>query len=124
MYKKLKGLLLFLSGAIVAATVYCFSPSPDLTQHLDTWYKISNDELDPGVFLALDMTQGYSMADEMFIYIVVNEFGAEGNVVITFPNGGYWEATKADEGLLELQKEFDSLENYLKQKGSQEWKKE
>jgi hypothetical protein len=57
------------------------------------------------------------------VYIVVRIVDSEEEVVIAFPNGGHWEAPKPDPFLQELQKEFDSLEEYLREKGGTEWKK-
>jgi len=79
--------------------------------------------MNPGEMVALDMSRGYSFSDYQYIYIVVTPVDSEEQVIIAFPNGGYWTAPEADPFLQELQKEFDSLEGYLRNQKSNEIKK-
>ena len=121
MLNRLKKTLLFLSGGLLLATVVSFTPN-DPPKEINVWHKVSDDELNPGEIMPLDMSQGYSFCSGAVVYIIVSEVGSEDEIVVAFPNGGYWTSPKPDPFLEELQEEFDSLERYLKNKGSSEWK--
>ena len=92
---------------------------------VNIWYKVSTFEEDNGKIVKLDMSEGKSFADEQWIYIAVKEIERDDITYIIFPNGGDWVA-KAEEDpfLKELQKEFDSLEEYLKANKSTSIEKE
>jgi len=90
---------------------------------VDRWFKISTDALDPGAVLELDMSRGYSYTEGNLIFIIVKIAGTEESLVVAFPNGGYWSAPKEDDFLNALDKEFETLERYLR-KDSTEIKKE
>ena len=92
---------------------------------VNIWYKVSTFEEDDGKIVKLDMSEGKSFADEQWIYIAVKEIEGDDITYIIFPNGGDWVA-KAEEDpfLKELQKEFDSLEEYLKANKSTSIEKE
>jgi len=109
---------------LIIACILCVSLA-DIKQDIEinVWHKVSTDELNPGEIIALDMTQGYAFSDHQFIYIVVQPLNSEEQIVVAFPNGGYWTAPEPDPFLLELQKEFDSLEDYLRNLESKEIKK-
>ena len=81
---------------------------------LDVWFKISSED---GRLLQLDMTRGYTDTDGRYVYFLVKDVNGE-NVLITFPFG-FWEVEeqKKDPFLDELEKEFKSLEEYLKSMG-------
>ena len=106
----------FLRGSL-NLLVTMFSLSCDVVQAQDceepvnVWFKVSNDETNPnyGQVVALDMSGGYSSTDGMFIYLILNDANTKEQVILTFPIG-YWTVDGKDE----LQKEFDSLEEYLK----------
>ena len=97
--------------------VTMFSLSCDVVQAQDceepvnVWFKVSNDQTSPtyGYVVALDMSNGYSSTDGAFIYLVLADFNTGEQVILTFPIG-YWVVDGKDE----IQKEFDSLEEYLK----------
>ena len=55
------------------------------------------------------MSNGYSSTDGAFIYLILVDANTREQVVLTFPIG-YWVVDGKDE----IQKEFDSLEEYLK----------
>ena len=102
--------------------VTMFSLSCDVVQAQDceepvnVWFKVSNDQANSnyGQVVALDMSHGYSSTDGAFIYLVLSDVTTTEQVILTFPIG-YWEV----EGKDEIQKEFESLEEYLKNtKGS------
>ena len=86
----------------------------DCEEPLDVWFKISNED---GRLLQLDMSKGYTDSDGRYVYFFVKDVNGEG-VLITFPFG-FWEVEqkKIDPFLEELEKEFKSLEEYLKLKG-------
>ena len=90
---------------------------------INVWHKVSTDHLNPGEIVPLDMSEGYSSCDGPYIYIAVRIVDSEEEVVVMFPNGGYWAAPEPDPFLQELQKEFDSLEDYLRNLESKEIKK-
>ena len=85
--------------------------SQDCDEPINVWFKISNDQSNKnyGQVVALDMSQGYSYTDGMVIYLILNDINANEQVILTFPIG-YWIVDGKDE----IQKEFDSLEEYLK----------
>ena len=90
---------------------------------VNIWRKVSDDEMNPGEIIDLDMSKGYAACEGPFVYIIVRIVDSEEEVVIAFPNGGYWTAPEPDPFLQELQKEFDNLEDYLRQRNGEEWKK-
>ena len=79
---------------------------------INIWHKISTDELNPGEIIPLDMSKGYISCEGPYIVMVVRIVDSEEEVIIMFPNGGYWTAPKPDPFLKELQHEFDRLEDY------------
>ena len=102
--------------------VTMFSLSCDMVQAQDceepvnVWFKVSNDQtnMNYGQVVALDMSHGYSSTDGAFIYLVLSDVTTTEQVILTFPIG-YWTVEDKDE----IQKEFDSLEEYLENtKGS------
>jgi hypothetical protein len=108
---------LMMAIGFIALFATSFSPDKGYREHVNTWYKISTDELNPGILLHLDMSRGYSVADRDYIYIVVLDKDSMEYTVV-FPNGGLWTAPAGDDFLLEMEEEFDNLEEYLKKKGS------
>ena len=89
----------------------------------NVWFKISSEDGYGQKVVKLDMTRGQSFSDGMYIYIVVQDIETKELVYIVFPNGGDWTAEVKDPMLDALEKEFNSLEEYLKSKGSSEIKK-
>jgi len=88
----------------------------DCEEPVNIWFKISNDQhnLNYGQVIALDMSQGQSYTDGTFIYLVLEDANTKEQVILTFPFG-YWVVEAKDE----IQKEFENLEDYLKNtKGS------
>jgi len=85
--------------------------SQDCEEPVNVWFKISNDQANKnyGQVVALDMSRGYSYSDGMAVYLILIDKYTNEQIIITFPIG-YWEAPGKDE----IQKEFDSLEEYLK----------
>ena len=85
----------------------------------NVWFKISSEQDGYGQkIVQLDMTKGQSFSDGMYIYIVVQDIETKELVYIVFPNGGDWTAEVKDPMLDALEKEFNSLEEYLKLKGN------
>ena len=83
----------------------------DCEEPVNVWFKVSNDQANPnyGQVVALDMSHGYSSTDGEFIYLVLSDVTTTEQVILTFPIG-YWTVEDKDE----IQKEFESLEEYLK----------
>ena len=84
----------------------------------NVWFKISSEDGYGQRVVQLDMTRGQSFSDGMYIYIVVQDIETKDLVYIVFPNGGDWTAEVKDPMLDALEKEFNSLEEYLKLKGN------
>ena len=97
--------------------VTMFSLSCDVVQAQDceepvnVWFKVSNDQTNSnyGQVVAIDMSHGYSSTDGTFIYLILSDISTREQVILTFPIG-YWTVEDKDE----IQKEFESLEEYLK----------
>ena len=127
MRKVLKKVAFILSGLFRLANIFllsCPAYSEDTqTTEINVWRKVSTDELNPGEIIPLDMSKGYASCEGPYIVLVVKALNSEEDVVIMFPNGGYWMAPEADPFLEELQKEFDSLEEYLKSREGKEIEK-
>ena len=88
----------------------------DCEEPVNVWFKVSNDQSNSnyGQVVALDMSHGYSSTDGAFIYLVLSDVTTTEQVILTFPIG-YWTVDGKDE----IQKEFESLEEYLENtKGS------
>ena len=102
---------------LIALCTTSFSQREGLMEHVNTWYKISDDEMNPGVLLALNMSRGYSVADMNYIYIIELDKDSM-EYTLVFPNGGHWVAPVPDSSLINMQEEFDNLEEYMKKKGS------
>ena len=87
---------------------------PDnLYDHVNVWYKVSSDPLYPGEIVPLNMKEGYSFCKDRMIYIVVNRTDDSSQIVLAFPNGGYWDVPDPDSFSVEIQKEFDQLYHQL-----------
>ena len=102
---------------LIALCTTSFSQRMGLMENINIWYKISTDKLNPGELLSLDMSRGYSVADRDYIYIIVLDKDSM-EYTIVFPNGGIWVAPAPDSFLVNMQEEFDNLEEYMKKKGS------
>ena len=88
----------------------------DCKEPVNVWFKVSNDQsnLNYGQVVALDMSNGYAYTDGISIYLMLTDIDTKEQVMLTFPFG-YWTVEDKDE----IQKEFESLEEYLKNtKGS------
>ena len=119
--------MLVLGGLTLTAVLFLSCPAystPTESTEVNVWKKVSTDELNPGEIVSLDMSKGYAACEGPYVYIVVRIVDSEEEIVVAFPNGGYWTAPEPDPFLQELQKEFDSLEEYLRLKNGTEWKKE
>ena len=97
------------------------NPCKELSANV--WRKVSTDALNPGQILELDMSKGYSFAEDGVIYIIVMTTDSSEQIIAVFPNGGYWTAPKPNPFLEELDREFNSLEEYLRNKGTEIKKK-
>ena len=114
------------AGMLLAGMFFLSCPAysnPTQNTEINVWRKVSTDELNPGEIVSLDMSKGYSACEGPYMYIVVRGVDSEEEFTVVFPNGGYWIAPEPDPFLQELQKEFDSLEDYLKNQESKEIKK-
>ena len=108
---------------VVICISYMFLTSSTQNTEINVWKKVSTDELNPGEIISLDMERGYSTCEGSLIYIIVRIVDSEEEVILAFPNGGYWVTPGPDPFLEALQTEFDSLEDYLRNQESKEIKK-
>ena len=89
MRKLMEYIVLFTLGALSVAGILFLSYSPIDTTN--KWFKVSTDEASPEVTI-LDMSRGYSYTEYGYILIVVKDSNNEEEIVIAFPDGGYWKA--------------------------------
>lgn len=96
-----------------------FSFPQECDEPVNVWFKLSNDtsSLDYGKVIAIDMSKGYASTDGQFVYLLLQIDGGEDAMMITFPIG-YWEVDD------KIEKEFKSLEDYLKSKPTTEIQKQ
>ena len=127
MRKVLEKLTFIFIGIFILVTMLslsCPAYSKDTqTTEINVWRKVSTDELNPGEIVSLDMSKGYASCEGPHIVMVVRIVGSEEEVIIVFPNGGYWTAPQPDPFLQEMQKEFDNLEEYLRSREGKEIEK-
>ena len=92
MRKLVERIILFVLGALSAAGILFLScPSIDQIEITNKWFKVATDEANPEI-VALDMNRGYSYTEGQYILIVVQDSENKDEIVIAFPNGGYWTA--------------------------------
>jgi len=92
MRKLVERIILFVLGSLSAITALFLSYHPEEpVETLNRWFKISTDEATPEV-ITLDMSRGYSYTDYGYILLVVQDSDNKDQIVIAFPDGGYWEA--------------------------------
>ena len=109
-------ILTLLGGLVLSGVFFLVSPAfpnnPETTE-INVWHKVSTDESTIGDIVALDMSKGYSRCDAEYIYIVSYLLDTEEEVIIAFPNGGFWDAPDVDTTSVEIQKHFGKLEQDL-----------
>ena len=117
---KVKHLLLVIGLGITSGVgvffLYGGFDYDNIYTNANVWYKVSSDELNPGEIVAIDMSNGYSKCDEHMIYIVANMLDLDEEVVVVFPNGGYWSTPGIDTVSVEIQKNFGKLEQDLRKR--------
>ena len=111
--------LLLVTGAGIAFGVGIFFlyggfDYDNIYENANIWYKISTDRLNPGEVVALDMSRGYSLCNDGFIYLVVYTSDTKEATIVVFPDGGYWSAPEIDTTSIEIQKHFGKLEQDLR----------
>ena len=104
------GLLLFYVGLVFSQVT---TPDCECGEPENVWFKLQTEN-GRQKMVQLDMTKGQSFADEMHIYLILQDIDTKDLVYIVFPNGGDWTAEVKDPMLDALEKEFKSLEEYLK----------
>ena len=93
MRKLVERFILFVLGALSAAGILFLScPSIESIDITNKWFKVATDEANPGDVVTLDMSRGYSYTELGYILIVVRDSENNDEIVIAFPDGGYWEA--------------------------------
>ena len=102
-----------------ATTENCECGEPE-----NIWFRLTTEN---GVqkLVGLDMSRGQSWSDPQYIYLLMKDINTGEGVVIVFPNGDSWVSEgKQDPFYNALEKEFNSLEEYLKSKGSTQIQKQ
>ena len=102
--------ILFGTGITLLCSAFDYN---EIYSNVNIWHKVSTDESAPGEVVALDMSKGYSRCDAEYIYIVSYLLDTEEEVIIAFPNGGFWDAPDVDTTSVEIQKHFGKLEQDL-----------
>ena len=93
MRKLVERIILFVLGVLCATGILFLScPSIESIDTTNKWFKVATDEASPGDVVTLDMSRGYSYTDGPYILIVVQDSENRDEIVIAFPDGGYWEA--------------------------------
>ena len=108
--KATKVLFIFYLGIISAQAT---SENCECGEHENVWFKLSTENGIQRV-VQLDMTKGKSFTDPEYIYLLLQDIDTKEMVYIIFPNGGDWTAEVRDPFLDALEKEFKSLEEYLR----------
>ena len=101
---------------ITLVTLIGFILPQECEEPENVWFKISsNPDHRYGELMTIDMSAGYALVDELYIYLFVFEKNTKEELVIIFPIG-YWEIAKIEKIIpkQEKKKEFD-LDEYLKQ---------
>ena len=89
-----------------------FSQSECKCEPLNTWYKISNNPIDSGRLLELDLSHGFAYADPYTIYLILIDKGTGEEMVIQFTNNSHFKVEDSTPSKPENSKM--SLEEYLK----------
>ena len=90
MRKLVERIILFVLGVLCATGILFLScPSVETT---NKWFKVAPDDPTSGSVVVLDMSKGYSYSNGEYILIVVQDSNNNDEIVIAFPNGGYWTA--------------------------------
>ena len=107
MKRVLERLVMLILGCLVlTAMLFLSCPAyPNSTQNteINVWRKVSTDELNPGEIVSLDMRRGYAVCEGPLIFIIVRMVDSEEEVILAFPNGGYWAAPEPYPFLQDLQ---------------------
>jgi hypothetical protein len=77
-------------GVLCATGVLFLSCSS--VETTNKWFKVAPDDPTSGGVVVLDMSKGYSYSNGEYILIVVQDSNNNDEIVIAFPNGGYWTA--------------------------------
>ena len=93
MRKLVERIILFVLGVLCATGILFLScPSIDPIDTTNKWFKVAPDDPTSGGVVILDMSKGYAYSDGPYILIVVQDSENKDEIVIAFPNGGYWTA--------------------------------
>ena len=114
------GLLLFYFGLVFSQVT---APECVCEEPVNVWFKVSSGS-DGQQIVELDMSKGRSFAEGPYIVLEVNDRITGEIIYIVFPNGAEWHSEKPQDPFLDaLDKEFESLEEYLKANQGTEIKK-
>ena len=101
---------------LTLVTLISFILPQECEEPENVWFKISNNQDHKyGELLTIDMSAGYALFEEFYIYLFVLEKNTKEELVIMFPIG-FWEIGKIEKIIPKNKKEkeeFD-LDEYLK----------
>ena len=93
MRKLVERIILFVLGVLCTTGILFLScPSIEPIETTNKWFKVVTDDPTSGEVVILDMSRGYAYSDGTYILIVVQDSENEDEIVIAFPDGGYWKA--------------------------------
>ena len=92
----------------------CVAQDCECDEPVNVWFKVSTDQATYGQVVKLDMSKGKSFTDGQYIYLIVNDLSTNEQVIVAFPYMGDWVSQEYDPFIDALEKEFKSLEDYLR----------
>tara|TARA_Y100000310_G_C20598884_1_gene771957 strand:- start:938 stop:1267 length:330 start_codon:yes stop_codon:yes gene_type:complete len=92
MRKLVEYAVLFVLGALSTAGLLFLSYPTEPVNTTNKWFKVATDEAKSGEIVILDMNRGYSYTNKGLILLVVEDSENKDQIVIAFPDGGYWES--------------------------------
>ena len=93
MRKLVERVIMFILGILCTAGVLLLScPSIDPIETTNKWFKVDPDDPTSDSVISLDMSKGYAYSNGKYILIVVQDSENKDEIIVAFPNGGYWTA--------------------------------
>ena len=93
MKKLVERIALLLLGALSTLGILFLSfPQDDPIDLTNKWFKVATNEAISGEIVILDMSRGYAYTNDEYIILVVKDSENDDEIVVAFPDGGYWEA--------------------------------
>ena len=112
--KSILMLVFFYVGILSSQIIEETCNSCECEEPINVWFKVSTDQATYGQIVKLDMSKGKSFTDGQYIYLIVNDLSTNEQVIVAFPYMGDWVSQEYDPFIDALEKEFKSLEDYLR----------